>query len=197
MQQIDLAQEQDFVVSFSLQRQRLLHRVSGLLDQERLPESAAVTQLSQTLMTSLELLKVAEEEVRNERRTNATVQAAQERRLSHLQALFEFAPIALVLTTADTTIREANQAAARFFGQDAHQLTGAQLSHMVPRAQQTGFREQLAHVIEAGEAAVWRFTVELPRSAPAIVSCAVNLITDASVGTRALYWSIQPVPGAV
>ena len=195
MNQIASPQDQDFVVSFALQRQRLLHRVSGLLDRERLPESALVTQLSQTLMTSLELLKVAEEEVRDERRTNATVRDAQERRLAHLQTLFDLAPIALVLTTADTTIREANRAADRLFGESAHQLAGAQLSQMVPGPQRTGFREQLAHVIEAGEAAVWRFTLALPRSMPTVVSCAVNLVSDASVGTRALYWSIQPVPG--
>src|ERR1700754_4159452 len=92
MQQIESAEEQDFVVSFALQRQRLLHHVSGLLGQPAAPtDSPVITQLSQTLMAALELLRVAEQELNDDRRTTATTGAAQRKHLLHLQALFDLA----------------------------------------------------------------------------------------------------------
>lgn len=186
---------QDFVASFALQRQRLLHHAGSLLGNDApRADPSIVAGLSQTLMTSLELLKVAEEELQQERRASATMSEAQERRLAHVKALFDLAPAALLLTTADTTIREVNQAAAAFLGRDAYDLGGLQLARMVPRAEQDAFRDQLALAIEMGAVAAWCFPLELRRGGRAIVSATVNLIDDAAVGTRALYWSLRPTP---
>ena len=183
---------QDFVASFALQRQRLLHHAGSLLGNDRVqsdPESLA--RLSQTLLTSLELLKVAEEELRDERRANATRQAAQDRRLAHLTSMFNRAPAALVLTTTDTTIREANLAAGTFFGRDGYRLQGSRLCEMVPRELQASFREQLGTALEMGAVAAWSFPIQLQRAGRIVATAAVSVIDDASVGTRALYWSLR------
>jgi PAS domain S-box-containing protein len=195
MQTIDKPQEQDFVTSFALQRQRLLHHVGGLLDGsagKALTDQAAITQLSQTLLSSFELLKVAEEELRDERRTNSLLQAAQDKRVGHLEAMFDLAPAGLLLTAPDTTIRECNRAAGRFLGREPYHLVGSQLLEMIPRAEQRGFREQVTHLLEVGGTADWSFTLELHRTAPVVARCAVALITEVAVGARALYWSIGP-----
>ena len=192
MQTTDQTTQQDFVASFSLQRQRLLHHAGSILGGETAqtnPESLA--RLSQTLLTSLELLKVAEDELREERRTNAMRSTVQERHIAHFSALFDLAPVPLLLTTADTTIREVNRAGAKFLGRDAYSLGGLQLSNMVPQAQRNAFREQLGHVLEIGAVAAWSFTLELQRSLPCVVSATVELINDEAVGTRALYWSLR------
>jgi PAS domain S-box-containing protein len=190
MQTIDNP-EYEFVSSFALQRQRLLHHADAILGGEP-PADPMVTQLSQTLLTSLELLKVAEEELRDERRTSATRSLVEERRIAHLTALFEMAPTPLLLTTTDTTIREANQSAGALLGRNPPLLTGLQLSDMVPAPQRVGFREHLAHAIEIGTVAAWSFTLEVQRSFPTVMSASVRLIDDAAMGTRALYWSLRP-----
>lgn len=188
--------QQDFVASFALQRQRLLHHVGSVLAADSAAEgdaATAVATLSPVLMTSLELLKVAEEELLEERRTNATRQAIQDRRLQHLTAMFDLAPAPLMLTTTDTTIREMNQAAASFFGRDAYSMSGMQLSQMVSKAQQATFREQLALALEIGRVETWSFTLDLQRSGSAAVVATVQQIDDAAVGARALYWNIRAV----
>ena len=190
MQTIDNP-EHEFVSSFALQRQRLLHHADAILGADA-PKDPVVSQLSQTLLTSLELLKVAEEELRDERRTSATRSLVEERRIAHLTALFEMAPAALLLTTTDTTIREANQSAASLLGQSQYQLFGQQLSGMVPAPLRAGFREHLAHAIEIGTVAAWSFQLDLHRAFPAVMSASVRLIDDTTMGTRALYWNLRP-----
>ena len=185
-------QTPDFVSSFSMQRQRLLHHAGSLLGSDApKADPTTVAGLTQALMTSLELLKVAEEELRTERRTSATLSAAQDRRLAHMTAMFDLAPAALILTTADTTIREANRAAATLLGRDAYDLAGVQLSHMVPKAQSEAFREQLALAIEMGTVLAWSFPLELRRTGRAMITATVSTIDDAAVGTRALYWTLR------
>jgi PAS domain S-box-containing protein len=191
MQTIDNP-EHEFVSSFALQRQRLLHNVDAILGGDP-PADPMVRQLSQTLLRSLELLKVAEEELRDERRTSATRSLVEERRLAHLTALFEMAPTPLLLTTTDTTIREGNQSAADLLGRNPALLTGLRLSDLVPAPQRMGFREHLAHAIELGTVAAWSFTLDVQRSFPAVVSSSLRLIDDAAMGTRALYWSLRAV----
>ena len=183
---------QDFVTSFSLQRQRLLHHAGSLLGGDAPPTDPATAALSQALLASLELLKVAEEELREELRQSATVASAQERRLAHMTALFELSPAPLLLTTTDTTIRESNRAAAALLGREASDLAGAQLSRMVPKAQHEGFREQLALAIEMGTVVAWSFPLELRRTGRASVTATVNMIDDPAVGSRALYWTLRP-----
>jgi PAS domain S-box-containing protein len=184
---------QDFVASFAHQRQRLLHHAGSLLGADA-PNAGpiAIAGLSQTLMTSLELLKVAEDRLHEERRVSATVSDAQARRLAHMMAMFELAPVALILTTANSTIRETNRVAAAFLGRDAYHLAGVQLSAMVPKAELDAFRDQLALALEMGTVPAWSFPIELRRSGRTIVSATVSVIDDAAIGARALYWALRP-----
>lgn len=190
MQNIDSQVAHDFVATFALQRQRLLHHADGILNETPAGDSPT-TRLSQMLLTSLELLKVAEEELREEQRTGVMRNTVQERRIAHLMALFDYAPACLVLTTLDTTIREANKAAAALFGWDSHALQGRRVIDMVPGEQRSGFREQLGHAVEVGNVAAWSFRLDVRRTLPAVVSASVRVIDDAAVGARALYWSLR------
>lgn len=186
------AQGDDFVASFSFQRQRLVYHANALLlpnEADGKPEKGA--ELAQALVASLEVLKVAEEELRDERRRAASLMEAQERRLAHAEALFEHAPTALMLTTADTSIRQINAAASRLVGGDQHRLAGKQLLALIPRDNQPAFREQLAHVIAIQKVAAWSFTIQPQRQAAVVVSAAVDIIDDPAVGARALYWSLR------
>lgn len=185
---------EDFAASFAQQRQLLLHRAASLISPEGavMPEDDAMPRLSQMLLAALEVLKVAEEEILEDRRRAATISTSHERRIAQLEVLFELAPTALILTTADTTIRDTNRAGGLLLTRDPYKLEGKQLLNMIPRAQQPLFREQLARVIEIGTVSAWSFMMERQADVPIPVTAAVDVIADAAVGTRALYWNIRP-----
>jgi PAS domain S-box-containing protein len=186
-------QPENFVASFAQQRQRLLAHAGTLLTDGRLEDQPdAIARLSQMLAASLEVMKVAEGELEEAGRVQAANEAIRQRRLDHLQALFDLAPTALILTTADTTVRESNQAAAALFGRDVYGLQGLRLGTMVARDQQATFREQLALVLEIEKVPAWTFTIARHGNVPCAVIAAVHLIEDVAVGTRALYWNFRP-----
>jgi PAS domain S-box-containing protein len=150
-----------------------------------------VTRLSQTLLTSLELLKLAEEQLVETRRVQATMEASLQRRLAHVGTLFDRAPVPLLLTTSDSTIREVNRAAASLLGRDSYSLAGEQLMRMVPREQQAMFRDQLGLALEMKEVVAWSFRLDLKRSLPVVVTARLEVIEDPAIGARAIYWNLQ------
>jgi PAS domain S-box-containing protein len=195
MQQVESLQSQeDFVASFAMQRQRLMYHAGTVLSPDAPLDAKpeVVSKLSQMLVAALEVLKVAEQELVEERRITATRKAADQRRMAHQQALFDLAPTALVLTTSDTTLRECSQKACALLGLDQRKLEGKQLIDMVPKAQQAAFREQLAHAIMGRSVAAWSFTLNLTRGLPVVVTASVEVIDDPAIGARALYWQLRP-----
>lgn len=192
MQQVESPRD-DFAASFAQQRQLLLHHAATLITPEGVAaDSDALPKLSQMLLASLEVLKVAEEELVDDRRRAATTRLAHDRRIAQLEVLFELAPTALILTTADTSIREMNKAGGTLFTRDAYKLEGKQLLTMIPRPQQALFKEQLSRVIEIGAVSAWSFVIERQADVPIAVTAAVEVIADAAIGARALYWNIRP-----
>lgn len=184
----------DFVASFSAHRQTLLHHAAAILPTEggAVPDASRLSKLSQTLLASLELLKVAEEELAEERRRNEASSSAAEKRIARLRVLFDRAPSALLLTATDTSIREVNRAAGAILNQDPHRLEGRSLQSLVPAAQAAAFRKELAQVIEMSSVAAWSFTLERRGNFPIPVTASVEVIDDEILGPRALYWNIRP-----
>lgn len=184
--------KQDFLSSFAQQRQRLLHHAGPILTQElTTADPQVLTRLSQTLLTSLELLKVAEEKLAELRRENAASEESFERRLAHASMMFELAPTPLLLTTSDSTIREVNRAAANLLGREPSALAGTPLLEFVPRDQQAKFRDQLALALELKQVNAWSFRLDVKRSAPVMVTTCLELIEDPGTGARALYWNFR------
>ena len=181
-------QEQDFVQSLASQRQRLLHHASEVLlsgpDAAHRPE--AVDRLSQAFMTAIELIKAAEAEIAEFRRL---VEEGRAQR-AKFEALFDSAPAALLVTTTDTTIRSANRAAASLLGRETSQLLGREIAGIVDRSQARGFREQLSHLVAAGGASRWSFSIQPHGKLPVVVTAAVSLFDDPVIGQRGLYWNL-------
>jgi PAS domain S-box-containing protein len=183
--------------TFGEQRQRLLresHRV--LLPAEGAPaveRLETVAKLSQVLVSSLEELKVAEEELLEQNDELARSQTEAELRLASARALFELAPVALVLTDRHGAIRQANQAACALFCRDAYALERKPLAALVPRTTRAQFREGLARLLTVTEGATdWQFTVERATDVPVVVSAAVRFVPHPALG-NALYWSLRPL----
>jgi PAS domain-containing protein len=185
----------DFVATLALQRQRLLYHVGSLFKSGGAAAPAEVAPLTQGLMSSLELLKAAEEELVEERRRNETRRVADERRLAHLEVLFDRAPTPLFLTTCETTIREVNAAGGRMLDATKYHLVGGRLRDLVPKEHQASFREELARVIERGMISGWSFPIQVLRRGRLDVTASCELIDDPGIGGRALHWNIRPRSG--
>jgi len=179
---------EDFVASLAAQRQRLLHHAGEVLlsGGAVTPPPEALDRLSQAFLTSIELIKAAEHEIGESRRL--VEQARAER--ARFRSLFDFAPVALLVTTKDTTIRSANQAAGTLLGRDEAELLGRDLVGMIGRSQQRGFREYVEHVVRSGGAAAWSFSIQPADRPPIAVKASVNLIDDTILPSRNLYWAI-------
>jgi PAS domain S-box-containing protein len=178
-----------FIASLAMQRQRLTQHAGDALMSG--PGGAvapdAVDRLSQAFLSSLELIKATEEELREMHALLEETRSARAR----AELLFDRAPAALVLTTTDTTIRSANRAAAALLGRESSQLLGREVRAMVPASQRRGFKEQLAHVIAAGEASAWSFDIEPGNNVPMTVKAVVNVIDDPVGPQRSLFWSFS------
>jgi PAS domain S-box-containing protein len=178
----------ELAAQFTEQRQRVL---TGGTAQAPTATPDAVPQLSALLSSSLEELRVAEEELVQQNDELVSGRAELERQLRHYRALFDLAPVALLYSDAQGVIREANRAAAALVDREARHLARKPLASLVPRTRRAAFREGLSRLRLTGGAAVWRFA--LTRGTASIeVSAAVQLVSDTTLGT-ALLWLLRPV----
>ena len=185
----------EFVAVLAQQRQRLLHHAGTLLSEEDpsgLPPEQ-VPKLTQCLATSLEELKVAEEELFSQHLKNEATKAEQERRLSYFRALFHHAPTPLILTTTDGSIRASNAAAAALVMRDTYRLEGKPITALVPPESRPEFRRQLGLVAEAGGVTTWCFTLLRQADSPVRVEASIDLLPAEIVGARAFYWHLRPI----
>ena len=193
--QASLPSSPDFVVAVAQQRQRLLHHAGSLLTSVDAVQPAAETvpKLTQHLATSLEELKVAEEELFDQHLQSETTRAEQERKLSYFRALCHFAPTPLFLTTTESGIRAANKAASELVMRDLYRLEGKPLTALVPSESRAEFQRQLALVVQTGGVTNWRFTLLRQADAPIRVEASIKLLPAEIAGARAFYWHIRPI----
>src|SRR5205814_1725272 len=101
----------------------MLGRVSDLLDQNQPTpgdgaEPGALREVTALLATSLEELKVAEEELRGQNATLLEQRAASETRVRYYRELFMQSPVPSFITDLFGTIEEVNLAAGRLLRRD-------------------------------------------------------------------------------
>jgi PAS domain-containing protein len=187
-----LTEPTEFIATFSRQRQQLLARAAQTFDAEPEPEPSPELRLStQCLATSLEELKVAEEEMLTQQMELLATKAEADRKITYFRTLFDLAPAPLMLTTNDGIIRACNQAMATLLTRDVYHLEGKPLVAVVGTAFRADFRPQLKRVVEAGGVTSWKLTLERKTRGPVDVLATVQIVPSALTGTLALYWSVR------
>jgi PAS domain-containing protein len=182
----------EFITTFSRQRQQLLVRAGEVLPAETPSDGDGQTlSATQCLVTSLEELKVAEEEMLNQQFELMANRAEAERKITYWHTLFDLAPAPLMLTTSDGMIRAANQALATLLTRDVFYLEGKPFVALVGSEMRADFRPQLKRVIDVGGVTSWRLTVERKTRGPIDVVATIQLVPSALTGTMALYWSFR------
>jgi PAS domain-containing protein len=190
------ASNTEFLSTFSRQRQQLLRRVGETFPNEVVEtDGDKAVALGQCLMTSLEELKVAEEEMLNQQLELLTAQAEADRKVTYWRSLFDLAPVALMLTTGDGVIRASNHAAAELLTRDVYHLEGKPMSALVNQVMRADFRTQLKRVHESGGVVAWSLVLDRKTREPIRVEATVQIVPSALTGTSALYWAFRPMTG--
>jgi PAS domain S-box-containing protein len=166
-----------------------LHRRLAILG----ARGGTANEFLQELQTAGEELRVADEELRQQNEALAAACEAAEAERRRYQDLFDFAPDAYLVTDAEGTIREANQAAARLFNVPTDFLLGKPLIVFVAEAQRSEFRAQLGDVVRRGSRQGWDLLL-CPRAGQPFDAAATVAVTRGD-GRRSLglRWSLRDI----
>ncbi len=145
------------------------------------------------LSTALEELHVAAEELRQQNEELLATRQALEAERQRYRDLFEFAPDGYLVTDADGTIQEANQAAARLLGVRQDFLVGKPFVVFVAGEAHRAFGAYMARLHEGypERVAEWQTTVQ-PRGGPSFpVTLTTGLIRDRKGKLVGLRWLLR------
>ena len=187
----------DTVSALAYCRRVVLQRASTLLDHPGdlpLAERAeALPNVSALLMTSLEELKVAEEELREQGDRLVNQQAAMEETVRHYRQIFEQAPLPVILTDRYGTIHDANLAAAELLRRDAQHLYRKPLAALVTTPSRDKFRVQLAMMMTDERPREWRLEVRRNGDLSVEVWATVGFVPDVGANRSGLLcWMVHP-----
>jgi PAS domain-containing protein len=191
----------DLITTFAQQRQVLLKHTADVLSPNdaagRQAATAQEVKLSAILVSSLEELKVAEEELLERTEALADLRDELEQRVRGARQLFDLAPVPLLVTDLYGTITEANRACQSLLKRDLAALERQPLARFIPPEERRGFREGLARIVTTDGVSNWRLLLVRPTDAPLRVAAAVHSVKSAGTTQPArLFWSIRVLDAA-
>jgi PAS domain-containing protein len=187
-----------FIRALATQRQVVTRHARAAVSAEEpsAEQTNGAPAISALLVSSLEELKVAEEEILCQHDEITASAVAIERQLAHYRQLFELAPVALVVTDLAGAIRQVNGAAARLFRRDPQHLERKPLAALVPRGERALFRDGLSNLSLTVGATDWEFTLERTTDVPIRVSADVHVVPGATGGS-VFHWALRPCARSV
>ena len=147
----------------------------------------------ETVSTSLEELRVAEEEMRTQNEILADAQETTEQWRVYYQDLFNAAPDAYLVTDLQGVISEANRSAQRLLGLSVRFLVGKPLAGFVPPASRQEFRRLLLEIGKETDIREHELVLLPRKQAPVSVSATVALIQGQADKPTGLRWLIRDV----
>jgi PAS domain S-box-containing protein len=142
------------------------------------------------LASTLEELRVSEEELRSQADTLAASRSDIEAELRRYRDLFQQAPDAYLATDSEGVIREANHAAAALLGARPEYLAGKPLAVFVHEEDRRGFRRQLAWVRETQRLAGWQLRLVSRSGATLQLDASVSAAPEGN-GDAELRWALR------
>lgn len=142
------------------------------------------------LASTLEELRVSEEQLRSHADDLAASHYDLEAELRRYRDLFQGAPDAYLATDAEGVVREANHAAATLLGARMDYLGGKPLVVFVHEEDRKAFRRQLGLAREAGRLAGWRLRLVSRAGAELRVDVSVSAARQADGGVD-LRWILR------
>jgi PAS domain-containing protein len=159
----------------------MMRRMSQILDDGdgRAPQVPGPVEpsLPGLLVSSIEELKVAEEELRSQNATLIAQRARIDERTRHYRELFLQSPAPTLITDLFGTIFEANFAAGELFRRSPDFLVRKPIAAMVPTENRDAFRRQFGNLSPASGPRNWHFTISRVGDVPVDVCATVQLVT--------------------
>jgi PAS domain-containing protein len=190
------ATDDSAISRFGEQRRHVLSRAVHVLEQDReVPidvQSETLRETTALLATSLEELKVAEEELRQQNEELLVTREAIESTSRHFRRLFDDGPLPYVVTDVCGIIKHANHAAAVLFKRPAELLERKPLLSFVPLDRRGSFRDAINRIQLVDEAHDWQVKLLRHGDAPVQVSIDVRLSPGARDGETLICWVIRP-----
>lgn len=181
--------------AISRYRFTMIQRVAQLLDDQaaatREDAYAGGATLPGLLASSIEELKVAEEELRSQNATLIAQRARIDERTRHYRELFLQSPAPTLVTDLFGAIFEANIAAGQLFRRPPDFLVRKPIAVLVPPEKRDAFRRQFGHLSPDGPRD-WHFTISRNGDVPVDVCATVQLVTGLGpTESGVLYWLFQ------
>lgn len=188
------------ITTFSQHRQLLLKHTGELLCGEgalvRQPDGEREAKLSAILLSSLEELKVAEEELVERTEALADLRDELERRVRGTYQLFDLAPACLVVTDVHGAILDVNRASQQLLKRDRDALERQPMSRFIATDGRRNFRDELGRVVMGGSVNDWRLQLLRPTAGPLTVTAAIRVVKPQTAGgPQRLFWSIRALDG--
>jgi PAS domain S-box-containing protein len=154
----------------------------------------ALPSVSALLMTSLEELKVAEEELRQQNTLLHAQRAEVDERVFYYRQLFLHSPAPAIVTDLQGAIQAANRAAGLLFRREADLLVNKPLQALMPTENREVFRRQLARLSTDDGVADWGLVLHRVGDVPVRVSASVQFVPGVGrLGSGALYWLLRVI----
>src|SRR4051812_8132209 len=180
-------------------RQTMLRQTAEIVLHPSVQDSAyqsnMFSHLSALLASSLEELRVAEDELNEHSALLASRHAEIQQVVENERRRFVFAPVALLVTNVSGSILDANLDALGLLDTELQRIERKPLVAFVPTEERATFRSQLSRVLMTEDVRQWSFHITRRRDVPVLVTASVRVgaSTDGDPDARALYWSIHPV----
>jgi len=186
------------IAALARYRQNVLRQASKLFGgRNGIPfaeEFDALPNVSSLLLTSLEELKVAEEELRVQNTALLQQQGAAEAKMRRYYDLFQHAPLPALITDRHGAIQEVNGAALALFRREGKHLEHKPIQALVPVSSREEFRQQFARIQTESEVTDWQICLNRTGDIPVTVNATVAYIPGIGrAGTDGLYWLLRVV----
>ena len=145
----------------------------------------------ETMNSTIEELRVAEEEMRAQNEALAAAHDVVETWRHHYEDLFEAAPDAYLVTDTDGIIREANQAAVGLLGLSKRFLTGKPLATFIPEDERPAFRGLLREIAQSPKAVEREIKLRPRRREPVEVAVTLSVVRDSQGRPTGLRWLVR------
>jgi PAS domain S-box-containing protein len=142
------------------------------------------------MQTSLEKLRVAEEEIRVQYDELQQNRSLEDQRLLRYQALFQSAPTAYLTTDEAGTITDANDAALRLFRRPADRLVGRPLGLLIDLRDRHEFRMAVNRIARQRGHEKWTVRTAEPLTGDAEITATVSAAPSESNNTE-LWWILH------
>ena len=145
----------------------------------------------ETMNSTIEELRVAEEEMRQQNEALAAAHDVVATWRHHYEDLFESAPEAYLVTDTDGVIQEANQAAVVLLGLSKRFLRGKPFATFVPDDERQAFRQLLLETVLSPQKLEREVRVRPRRREPIQAALTVSVVRDPHGRPTGLRWLVR------